>query len=344
MVRSAHAQLSLTVARVGWSATPAAHLGTPMRCVKESSGNVGAPRNERRKRMESLCKPCHVQATREYRSRKAALGRAPSALLRPRLDCGEGSARNCFAAVADVPPGFDAAVDVDEKPERFSAAPPAEARACDDPGVLVEPVALVGRGRFAVGCQPGVEASCTDGEGDLVERLRGSTGHVEGRGAGRPKSLGADGAPRTGTSTRASAEARRPSGVALTSRARLRRSRLRLARPARGRLERPVGRRLWRELPHSFRVRRAAVRPSPDSSPPGERGGEREDGQEPATADMARHGSQSPARNATRPHRPRRQRWGRLLRLMYTRRPPHRLARVAQLCTRPFGEFRIDQR
>jgi hypothetical protein len=251
-----------------------------------------------------------------------------SALPRPRLGCGEGSPRNCFAAVADAPPGFDAAVDVDEEPERFNAAPPAEARACDDPGVLVEPVALVGCGRSAVGGQPGVEASCTDRQGDLVERLRGSTGHVEGRRARRPESLDADGAPWTGASTPTSAEARRRSGLVLTSR----------------RLERPLGRRLRRELPHSSRVRGVAARPSPDSSRPAERANEREHGHERADADTARHFSESPARSAALARRPRRQRWRRSLRLTYTRGPPHRLARVAELCTRPFGEFRIDQR
>src|SRR5262245_10362058 len=78
-------------------------------------------------------------------------GAASVVSLRPRLDRGQISARKCFAAVANAPTGLDAAVDADEEPERFGAMPPAEARAGDDPGVLVEPVALVGCGRAAAG-------------------------------------------------------------------------------------------------------------------------------------------------------------------------------------------------
>ena len=77
--------------------------------------------------------------------------------------------------------GLDAAIDADEDPERFGAVPPAELRARDDPGVLVEPVMLVGGDRAAARRQPGVESAGTDGEGDLVERLLRGALHVEGR-------------------------------------------------------------------------------------------------------------------------------------------------------------------
>jgi hypothetical protein len=223
--------------------------------------------------------------------------RVPVVSFRPGLDCGKGSARDCFTAVADAPAGFDAAVDVDQEPESFSAVPPAEARASDDPSVLVEPVALVGRGRLAAGGQPSVEASCTDGERDLVERLRGSAGHVECGGSGRPQVLRT--ANSAWRSTRASAGTRHRSGVASTSHAVLRCCCLRLA-PLAPRLERPIGLRLCRELRPSCRVRGATVMPGPDSSRSPERGRECERRQDRSTADAATRGPESSRRSAAR--------------------------------------------
>src|SRR5215212_9084896 len=103
----------------------------------------------------------------------------PAALLRPRLECREASPRGRFTAVADAPLRLDAAVDADEDAERFSAVPPAEVRAGDDPGVLVEPVTLVGGRCAAARRQPGVEAPGAGGQGDLVERLGRRARHVE---------------------------------------------------------------------------------------------------------------------------------------------------------------------
>ena len=71
---------------------------------------------------------------------------------------GKRPARDRFAPVTHAPLGFDPAVDADEDVERFGAVPPAKPRAGDDPGVLVEPVALVGGGWAAVASQPGLEA------------------------------------------------------------------------------------------------------------------------------------------------------------------------------------------
>src|SRR5216110_464054 len=102
---------------------------------------------------------------------------------RPRLDCGEGPARDCFAAVADAPPGLDPAVDADEDAERLGAGPPAKPRAGNDPGVLIQPVTLIGGGRAAAASQPGLEALHAGRQGDLVERLLRRAWCVEG---GRP--------------------------------------------------------------------------------------------------------------------------------------------------------------
>ena len=87
-------------------------------------------------------------------------------------------------AVAEAPLGLDAAVDADEDLERFGAVPPAKPRAGDDPGVLVEPVTLVGGGWAAAGSQPGLKAPGAGRQGDLVERLLRRAWHVEG---GRPR-------------------------------------------------------------------------------------------------------------------------------------------------------------
>jgi hypothetical protein len=269
-----------------------------------------------------------------------------TASVRPRRDRGEGSARSRFTAVADAPSGLDVAVDADEQPERFGAVPPAEPRSGDDPGVLVEPVALVGPGRAAAGSQPGVEASRTDGEGDLVERLRGGAGDSERGWSGRPERFGPDGASRTRASSRPSTGARRRPGVARTGHT-LRRSFLRLVPLASRSLQRPVALRLRRELRPSSRVRGAVVMPSQDRGRrPTESDHDRERGHDRVAADAAaRRGSNSPRRSGPRGHRRSRQRWRlRLPRLPYRRRARHRLARVGQLRTRPFGECRIDQR
>jgi hypothetical protein len=118
---------------------------------------------------------------------------------------GEGPARDCFAAVADTPLGLDPAVDADKDVERFSPVPPAKPRAGDDPGVLVEPVALVGRGWAAVASQPGLEVPRAGRQRYLVERLFRRPWHVEG---GRPRpaeSLRSDGAPWSGAAYASSA-------------------------------------------------------------------------------------------------------------------------------------------
>jgi hypothetical protein len=73
-------------------------------------------------------------------------------------NCGEGPACDRFAAVTDAPLGLDPAVDADEDVEGFGAVPPAKPRAGDDPGVLVQPVTLVGSGWASVKSQPGLEA------------------------------------------------------------------------------------------------------------------------------------------------------------------------------------------
>jgi hypothetical protein len=118
--------------------------------------------------------------------------------LRPRLDCGEGSARDRFAAVAEAPLGLDPPVGADEDAERFGAVPPAKPRTGDYPGVLVEPVTLVGGGRVAAAGQPGHEAPGAGGQGDLVERLLRRTWHMEGGPPRPPESLRSDAAPWSG--------------------------------------------------------------------------------------------------------------------------------------------------
>src|SRR6476646_1037301 len=121
-----------------------------------------------------------------------------TASFRPYLDCGEGSARERFAAIADAPLGLGPAVDADEEAERFGAVPPAKPRAGDDPGVLVEPVTLVGGGRVAAAGQPGLEAPRAGRQGDLVERLLRRTWHMEGGRPRAPESLRSVAAPRKG--------------------------------------------------------------------------------------------------------------------------------------------------
>ena len=121
--------------------------------------------------------------------------------LRLRLDRGEGSARERFAALADAPLGLDPAVDADEDAERLGAVPPAKPRAGDYPGVLVEPVTLVGGGWVAAVGQPGLEAPSAGWQGDLVERLLRRTWHAEGGRPWRPGRLGSDAAPWSGAAS-----------------------------------------------------------------------------------------------------------------------------------------------
>ena len=206
---------------------------------------------------------------------------------------------------------------------------------------------LVGPGRAAARSQPGIEASRTDGEGDLLERLLGSAGHAERGWSGRPESFGPHGAPRTRASSRSSAGgACRPPGVANTGHA-LRRTLLRLVPRASRSLRQAVALRLRRELRPSSRARGAVVRASQDCGRrPAERGRDRDRGHDRVAADTAaRRGSNSPRRSAARARRHNRQRWRlRLQWLPYRRRAPHRLVRVGELRTRPCGQCRIDQR
>ena len=67
--------------------------------------------------------------------------------------------------------------------ERLGAVPPAEARAGDDPRVLVEPVANVLVRRLAVRRNPGFQPLGPQRERGLVERLGLPPGDVE---RGRP--------------------------------------------------------------------------------------------------------------------------------------------------------------
>ena len=76
-------------------------------------------------------------------------------------------------------------VDGDECLKRLGSVPPAELRAGDDPGVLVEPVAHVRAGLRAV-VDPALELECAGRQRDLVERLPGRAGERE---RGRARAL-----------------------------------------------------------------------------------------------------------------------------------------------------------
>src|SRR4029077_9833782 len=98
---------------------------------------------------------------------------------RPRLDLRERFAGGELALPADTPDGLGAAADGGQDAQALGPVPPAELRAGDDPGLLVEEVTDVGVRRAPMSAEPGVEALGALRERDLVERFLRRAGDDE---------------------------------------------------------------------------------------------------------------------------------------------------------------------